>query len=475
MRVGLIEFAYRTNTFAESPGLFAFDLATAPPRSAVAVPGDVELVPLVSSSSAAGGPLPPETFRSFLATIDRACSEAGPLDALLLIGTGTALLDAGSAEVALLRHLRSRFPQALLAAHFEPYAQFPEELLDLTPLVGGPHLWPALDRPRRIERLLGLLLEWQRGRIRPTVECRGLPAVLPLALQRTDLPALAVLPSYLARIESQPGVLLASIFAGFPYADVEFAGARVVVVTEGDRESALRVTDELASLFLGRLPELSTQLPTIEEAIHRAMSDHAHPAIVLDTGDAPEAGGPGEGTAALWAALDLGAHGTLVLGLVDPEAVRLAERAGPAAAVSLELGGKRDHRHGYPIPVEGLVRALASPQVTGPSMLLPGPPLQAGSTAWLELHGRYDSRVHVIVTTNAVPFHDLSLAHELGVEPAGMRNLVVKSCLEFLGTLGSEAARYAILPASTPGITSPDLAFFDYRKIPRPIWPLDPP
>ncbi len=478
MRIGIVVFDYRTNTFAADSGTVPFrSIGDFDARSVLgldprAIPADSELIPLLILPPTAGGPLTPSSFDALLGSLDQAIQAHRPLDALVLIGSGITLADGSSGELALARFCRARYPDLLLGAYFDQTAQFPPDLLTLTPLVTGPLTWPSRDRPLRLVRLLSVLHAWHEGRIEPVALHLPVAALLPLAAQRTDCAPLDWLPTALSDLETEPNVLLVTLFAGFPYADVEFAGTRLVAVTYPRLGGTSERFSALADAFRRLLPRLAQPQLTIEEALHAAMRDSQHRTVILDTGDAPEAGAPGEGTAALWAALDLGSHATLIFGIVDPEAVVLAHSAGLGATVELELGGKRDHRHGYPIPVRGTVRGLRTEATTIESPRYPGLPIEAGPSAWLELEGRHEARVHVIVTSRPVPFADLRLARALGFDPDRASCIVAKSALDIL--LSEDVRRFEnIVPALTPGITSADLAFFDFRNVPRPMWPLD--
>ncbi len=474
MRVGVLVLDYRTNKFAKASA----DLI---PRSVrtdellrlldiADVPADVELVPLFVALPAAGGHLPAATLDALLAALDRTLTEQMPLDAVLVISSGVMLLEEQSADLVLLEFLRQRYALRHLAVYFDHVASFPDEILTATPLVVGPHEWPGIDRGERLERLLRLLHRWLLGTVDPVARVIRLPVLLPIAVQRTDQAPLDLVPSLLRAFERKPGVLAATVFGGFPYADRAFATASLLVVTDGPSidDDAARLLTEVTAV----LRRIDPPLMTIEEVVHAVLGTDTRPHLVLDTGDAPEAGAPGEGTATLWAALDLGAHGTLISGIVDPEAAQHARAAGAGTTLELELGGKRDPRHGYPIPVRGTVRAVAD-DLPVRSPRFRELPVAAGPSAWFELEGRYGATVHAIVTSHPVPFADLRLPLLLGCDPKEASIVIVKAALDILA---SPARGYfaSILPATTPGISSTDLAFFPFERIPRPIWPLDP-
>ncbi len=474
MRVGVLVLDYRTNSFAKaSSDLVPCSVSTDELIRLLEiadVPADVELVPLVVAPPAAGGHLAAATLETLLTTLDRTLTEQLPLDAVLVISSGVMLLESQSGDLALLEFLRRHYALRHLAVYFDHVASFPDEMLTITPLVVGPHEWPGNDRGERLERLLRLLQRWFLGTVEPIARVTRLPVLLPLAVQRTDQPPLAFVPGLLRAFERKPGVLAATVFGGFPYADRAFATASLLVVTDGlpIDDDASRLLTEVTAV----LQRIDPPRMTIEEVVHSVLGANTRPHLVLDTGDAPEAGAPGEGTAALWAALDLGAHGTLIAGIVDPEAAQRARAAGVGTTLELELGGKRDHRHGYPIPVRGTVRAVAD-DLPARSPRARDLPVAAGPSAWLELEGRYGATVHVIVTSRPVPFADLRLPLLLGCDPTEASIVIVKAALDIFAS--PERGYFAsILPATTPGISSTDLAFFPFERIPRPIWPLDP-
>jgi microcystin degradation protein MlrC len=89
-----------------------------------------------------------------------------------------------------------------------------------------------------------------------------------------------------------------------------------------------------------------------------------------------------------------------------------------------------------------------------------------GRTVVLECDG-----VEVILTERRVMPFDSQQLRSLGIEPAERHIIVVKSAIAWKAAYGAMARR--IIYADTPGLCSSDLGAFDYRRIPRPIFPLD--
>jgi microcystin degradation protein MlrC len=141
---------------------------------------------------------------------------------------------------------------------------------------------------------------------------------------------------------------------------------------------------------------------------------------------------------------------------------------GTATVIGKELttavGGKSDQLHGQSVEVQGRVKVVTDgnyldpPQKTLASM---------GSTAVIRC-GETDPILteHLAMQSNTAPF--LSV----GVDPTKNEIVVVKSAHMFRQRY--EKCAKPILEVDTPGITSPDLSRFVYRKTRHPIYPLDP-
>jgi microcystin degradation protein MlrC len=80
--------------------------------------------------------------------------------------------------------------------------------------------------------------------------------------------------------------------------------------------------------------------------------------------------------------------------------------------------------------------------------------------------------VRILVTSRKTPPGDLNQLRSQGIEPLQQSILVVKSAVAFRGAYEPIAGH--IIEVDTPGLCSSDLSRFDYRRIPRPIYPLDP-
>jgi len=150
----------------------------------------------------------------------------------------------------------------------------------------------------------------------------------------------------------------------------------------------------------------------------------------------------------------------------DPEAVEKASASGIGSQVTVELGGKTDDLHGKPLKVTGTVKTLTDGKwiVKGP--MGTGSESDMGETAVLLVGGN-----EVIVTSKRLQPMDLELYRSLGIEPTERRFIVVKSSVHYRAA--HEPIAEEVIELDTPGLTSPRLAGFGFKKLRRPIFPLD--
>ena len=80
--------------------------------------------------------------------------------------------------------------------------------------------------------------------------------------------------------------------------------------------------------------------------------------------------------------------------------------------------------------------------------------------------------VEVLVTTRAETPIDLNVWRAHGVEPTRRKVLGLKGKGHFRAAFEPIARRVVLVEG--PGITGADLSRLDFRKVRRPIWPLDP-
>jgi len=435
------------------------------------MPG-VEMLPVIETTATPGGLVTDQVFDLVTGLIEQAVSREQP-DAIVLDLHGAMVTESEiDGDGAILRRVRAAAgPSTPIVAELDLHANVgPEMLLHATALI--PYdTYPHVDNAERGAEALRLAVSTARGMVQPEMAHRRVPLAPAGPKQFSGVEPARSIMTRVHEIEEDPRVLTAGVCFAFPWADCPFAGMTVTVVTDGERELAQSLANELGDFIWARREEFRPSVLTVEEAIHAAMEEPEGPVVLADLGDNPGGGSAADGTALLWGLLDLGAPDAAFALIADPGVVGQALQTGIGGRLETELGGKTDDLHGYPIPIKATVVSL-----TDGRFIYDGPMLQGvngflGRTAVLRCEGRYGNHVDVIVCERRCQPLDTAIFRSQGIEPSEKRILGLKSAVHFRGSFTPIVKR--ILEVDTPGLTSIDFHRFPYKQLSRPIWPLD--
>ena len=499
-RIFVAGFQHETNTFAPSPADWAaFERGSSyPPYSRGAAmldllaPGSLPaagfidvarergwtLVPSVWAGATPSAHVTREAFERIAGDLLedlRTAMDAGPLDGLLLDLHGAAVAEhVDDAEGELLARIRAMTgPDLPIVATLDLHANVSVRMLRLANAFTVYRTYPHVDMRdcgRRAAAVLADLLA--AGRRGWHTASRRLPYLLPLNTQCTLLEPARGLMQRLAALQAEHGVQL-EFAMGFPAADIADCGPRVFGHGR-DAAAVERAVDALAAEVDAVRSRFALQwLPpsaAVQEALRLAQEVSA-PVVIADTQDNPGAGGDSNTTGLLHALLAEGAGlrhpGRVALGLlVDPEAAAAAHAAGVGARLTLRLGHAVRAFDGTltdaPVETEVTVQALSDGVVALHGPMTAGSTVRLGPCARVDVHG-----VQVLLASAKCQMLDLDLCRFLGVEPAQMAVIVVKSSVHFRAAFAPVASH--ILVAKAPGPMAADPADLAWTKLPAQI------
>jgi microcystin degradation protein MlrC len=311
-----------------------------------------------------------------------------------------------------------------------------------------------------------------KGHVKPVMAIRKPPILIggglmtvvdqPLAMVK---PPLFKLVSLARRMERDEQVVNVTVAGGFGHADVPRAGMGILVTTNNDKRLAEELASELEelawSIRMGFLPD--QVLVPVETAMNQALTAREGPVILADEGDNAAGGGPADGTYIV-SELKKASWPDAALIIRDRIAADEATKVGIGKQATLTLGAKSDDLHGQPVDMEGTVKTLSDGTYVDPRQ---NTVVSMGKTAVIRA-GETDLIVtsHMVVQSEVAPF--LSV----GIDPLRKKIVAVKSAHAFRHAY--ERFAKLILEVDTPGITSPNVSRFTYRRVRRPIYPLDP-
>jgi microcystin degradation protein MlrC len=428
-----------------------------------------EAVPTFMGWAVPAGPL---TAAAYAELTDRLLAEigaAGHVDAVLLALHGAMVAEGQSdADGATLSRVRSYLgPDVPLIVTLDYHANVSPLMAESCDALIAYRTYPHVDQRRCGLAAAALAARAARGEFRPTQALAKPRLLIPILAQETGRdPMKSILRSVGDEITRHMGVLSWSLLAGFPYADVEWAGPACLVVTDGQPKLARELAERLAETVWQSRHELDPSLPTVSEAVSQALAGDGL-ALLIDLGDNIGGGSAADSTVLIDELVRQGATGAIVV-LYDPEAVQACVTAGVGNTAQIHAGGKADH-HAPPLPVRGHVRLIHNGRYVEDEARHGGLRVNdQGLTAVVEMPGEN----LVVLTSNRHPPFSLGQLTSLGLRPDRARVIVVKAAIAYKAAYAPLGAR--VIEVDTPGLTAANPTRFSYQRLRRPILPLDP-
>ena len=435
----------------------------------VADEAGMEIVTPIAGNAAPSGRVEKAAYDALCDAICEAVAAGCDVCFLDLHGAmATETTDDG--EGTLLERVRELAPDLPIAASLDLHANVTEAMIANCTVAVGYKTYPHVDMYEAGRHAGDIMVRALRGEADPVMAWGRRPILAQtLRMGHDDRPMGPMIE--MAREEEAKGLLAASVFGGFPLADIRDAGLSVVTVADGDRAAAEAAAERLLDEAWRRREEWIFHSEPLADSIAKARAMAEGPVVLLDHADNSASGGTQDTVAVLREALAQGLEDAAMFGVCDPEAVAAMEAAGVGAEVTLDLGGKTDMpaigRKGEPLRATGKVRALTDGEFAITVPMGRGTIESMGKSGVLEIGG-----VQVVVCSRHTEPFDPGCFRSVGIEPSRKRYLILKSRIHFRAGFGDVAK--AEIPCDGVGVASSDNDLFAFRNVRRPIYPLDP-
>jgi microcystin degradation protein MlrC len=429
----------------------------------------MEIVTPIAGNAAPSGPVEANAYAVICDAICDAIRQGCDVCFLDLHGAMvTETTDDGEGE--LLARIRRLAPELPIGVSLDLHANLTDEIVDNCTALVGYKTYPHIDMYETGAHAGRIMVSAVAGSVRPVMSWGNRPLLAQtLCMGHDDRPMGPLID--MARKEEGSGLLAATIFGGFPLADFPNAGLSVVTVADGDQALADSARDRLLDAAWQEREAFIFQSEPLGETIARAKALDRGPIILLDHADNAASGGTQDTMAVLEEVIEQGLEDVAMFGICDPEAVEEMAIAGVGSRIALRLGGKVDMPsiglRGAPLGISGTVRALTDGDFVVTAAMGRGTIESMGKSAVLDT-----GNVQVVVCSrNSEPF-DLGCFRSVGIEPTQKKYLILKSRIHYRA--GFRAIARHELPCDGVGVTSSDNSLFEFKKVRRPIFPLDP-
>ena len=499
MKLVIAQMKHETNTYSPVPTPLARFATGAelPPEGAAAVAAYrgtgsaisafIDLAEAAGAEfcvpiAAAAWPSGPVHDAAFEHIASRICAEvAKGCDAVLLDLHGamvTQTYEDGEGE--LLKRVRAIVgPRVPVGVALDMHSNLYDAMATHATAIAGYQTYPHIDMYETGQRAGRAILAQLAGKAHPTMAW-GRNSMLPHVMRQgsADSPN-RELQARCRQMEAE-GALAASVFVGFPNADIEFAGLSAVVVTDNDAALARRWCDELLALAWAERAKFVYQIEPLAQSMARARElaaatarrsgENTGPIVLLDHSDNCASGGTMDTMTVLGAILDAGLEDVAAFAIYDPAAVQQMMRAGIGADITLSLGGKLDMPSiglkGVPRTVSGRVKCLSDGRYRNLGPMARGEAVDMGPSAVLDT-----GRVQIVVISDHTEPHDLAAFSAVGIAPQNKRFVMLKSRVHWRAGLGPLA--HAVVECAGTGVCTSDYVALAFKRVRRPMYPLD--
>jgi microcystin degradation protein MlrC len=420
--------------------------------------------PTLRARALPGGIVTREAYESLVTKTLNLLKKNGPYDGLFLDIHGAmsvvGLDDPEGDYIVRIRKVIGK--EAIISTSMDLHGNVSQRLAKHTDLITCYRMAPHEDAMESRERALeNLLSRIENGKGKPKYKAWiPVPILLPGEKTSTRIEPAKSLYAKVAPAAAQEGVIDAAIWVGYAWAD-EPRNRAAVMVTGDDKKKVTESAEHLARSFWDVRSEFVFVAPTatLTESLDKAVKSDKVPFIISDSGDNPTAGGAGDVT---WTLKEILARpefksekgpSLIYASIPGPDFVKKAVEAGVGGNVSAYAGAAVDARFAPPLLLKGTVKAIKHGDKYAETEVV----VKIGN-------------VNVIVTKKRKPYHYEKDFTDLGLNPRKTNIVVVK-----IGYLVPELynMRADWLLALTPGGVDQDLERLDYKRIKRPMFPLD--
>ena len=423
-----------------------------------------EWIPTIRGHALPGGIVTKEAYESLVNKTLTMLKKNMPYDGLFFdIHGAMSVEEIDDPEGDFIKKIRNVIGyETLISTSMDLHGNVSVELAEETDLITcyrmAPHEDALESKKRAVENLLERL-ESKKGK--PLYKARiEVPILLPGEKTSTRIEPGKSLYAKVNPITKSPGIIDAGIWLGYPWAD-EPRNHGVIMVTGDNKNAVSQAAEYLAESFWNVKDEFEFVAPvaSLDESLNLALESKEIPYIISDMGDNPTAGGAGDVT---WTLNELmkreefknnNGPSVIYASIPGPELTKKAVEIGVGNEVEALVGAQIDNRYSPPIKIKGKITAIKHGDKYAETEVV----VQSGS-------------IKIIVTKKRKPYHKLSDFTELNINPNESDIIIVK-----IGYLVPEL--YNInkgwTMALTPGGVDQDLDRLDYKRIKRPMFPLD--
>ena len=413
---------------------------------------------------------------SICAEVEKGC------DGILLDLHGAMVVKGiDDGEGSLLERIRKIAPHTPLGVALDLHANVTPKMIANCDVMLSFKTYPHIDMYETGEHVVRLILEMLKGNIRPHIAFRQLPILSHTLRSNTHEGSMRNTVDYAKTLELRPGILAASIIAGFSLADFADAGMSVIVVGDKSHPNGIKIAETAATQLARQIYNDASgfvyKSSPLQESLSYAKSlnkaPNQGPVLLLDHSDNVMSGGTCDTTDILEAALAAGMTSIIAGPFFDPLAVSGLLRYGLNQTCTIEFGNRFSiHQQSAtrsPLRLSGTVKAIHDGNIVVSGPIFTGSILRMGPSVLFETE-----HAQVVISSERVEPYDIGVLTAFGVHIPEYSYVLLKSRMYCRPVFAPLCKAIVECDSDRGGPTSSNYEWFHFQSLRRPIYPLDP-
>ncbi len=410
-----------------------------------------------------------EAFEKITHKICRALEEG--CDAVLLDLHGAMVTESyDDGEGELLKRIRIINPNIPIAVALDFHTNLTATMVDNCTVIDGYRTYPHVDMFDTGKRAARSLFKIINDKLSTKMCWRALPMMTHMLTQTPSRQPMKALMEKTVNLADDGFVLNATIFGGFPLADIPHVSLSVITVENISSTHGEKLVKEVCQQAWDKRESFIFEAEELSESIMKAKSLVEYPVVIADHGDNSGAGGSADDMTVLSEMLNQGLEGIVAGPVWDPEAVEQLINVGIGETAELEVGGKTDvkgiNQIGNRLRCKGLVKSITDGIFTIEGPMQTGLQVNLGRSVLFDI-----GNAKILICEERWEPYDHGCFAQAGIDVGLARYILIKSRQHFRATF--EAIAKHIVLAAGPGVCSSDYSQFKFVNLKRPVFPID--
>ena len=428
--------------------------------------------PTIVIGAPPGGPVIEAVWREFMQKLEVGLRVAMPVDAVYVANHGASsaehLDDTEGDMMALIRAIVG--PGVPVIATHDLHCNVSERTIDALDALISYRTNPHVDQRERAAEAADLMVEMLNGlkTAKAFIRMPITPPSVTLLTARGPYADLINMGTAMMQSALEGPIANVSVSAGFVFSDLPKCGMTISVTSRGDLNAARRCALKIARAAWADRGRYVPDMLEIAQALEKAKQTNL-PLLFADVADNPGGGGRGNTTWLLSAFDEAKIPGVLLGVFIDPELAQQAHLAGEGGEFEAVFNAT-ESQFSKRYLAKARVLKLTDGESIGRRGIYKGKRFSLGPTALIEL---VDTGTRVVVGTLRRQLCDPAMLEMHGIDIAKVQILIVKSRGHYRAGFDEFFTEAQIFDVDSPGLTTPNLKNVDFKRLPRPVFPID--